>query len=117
MRRRYIQIGGVLYEKGTEPMSSLHIIPDIKPYKSMIDGTWITSRSQHREHLKAHNCIEIGDQIPTDPKEMKSSGIPDIAPQQRKDFIAHQFSSMTDAEVRQMLRRDVQNVRWNSRKD
>jgi hypothetical protein len=104
VRKRYIQIDGVLYERGTEPMSSIHIIPDIKPYKSMIDGTWITSRSKHREHLKANNCVEVGDQV-------------DLTPQQRKEFIVHQFSSMTDAEVRQMVRRDVQNVRWNSRKD
>ena len=112
MRKRYIQVDGVLYEKGTEPMSSLHIIPDIKPYQSMITGEMITSRSKHREHLKVHNCIEIGDQLP---KEVKP--IPDVAPQQRKEIIARQFSSMTDSEVRQMIRRDVQNARWNSRKD
>lgn len=37
-----------------------HIMPDIKPYQSMIDGTMITSRSQHREHLREHNCEEVG---------------------------------------------------------
>jgi hypothetical protein len=105
-----VQIDGVLYEKGTEPMSSLYIIPDIKPYKSMINGELITSRSKHREHLKTHNCVEIGDQIPKEPKP-----IPDVSPQKRKELIVHQFSSMTDSEVRQMIRRDVQNVRWNSR--
>ena len=112
MRKRYIQVDGVLYEKGTEPMPSIHIIPDIKPYRSMIDGRMITSRSQHREHLKANNCVEVGDQVDLTPKP-----IPDVAPQQRKEFIVHQFSSMTDHEVRQMIRRDVQNARWNSRKD
>ena len=113
MRKRYVQVNGVLYEKGTEPMESLYIIPDIKPYKSMLTGEMITSRSKHREHLKAHNCVEVGDQI----KDIKYQPIPDAAPQQRKDFIVHQFSSMTDHDVRQMIRRDVQNVRWNSRKD
>jgi hypothetical protein len=39
-----------------------HIMPDIKPYISMIDGREITSRSRHREHLRANGCIEIGDQ-------------------------------------------------------
>jgi hypothetical protein len=114
MRTVYVQIDGVLYEKGTEPMHSIHIIPDIKPYRSMIDGRMITSRSQHREHLKANNCVEIGDSIPS---EIKPQPIPDVAPQQRKELIVHQFSSMTDHEVRQMIRRDVQNARWNSRKD
>ena len=37
-----------------------NIMPDIKPYKSMIDGREITSRSRHREHLKQHGMIEVG---------------------------------------------------------
>ena len=43
-----------------EPRSEYHIMPDIKPYKSMIDGREITSRSKHREHLRANDCVEIG---------------------------------------------------------
>jgi hypothetical protein len=113
VRKRYIQINGVLYEKGTEPGSPFYIIPDIKPYKSMIDGSMITSRSKHREHLKANNCVEIGDSI----KEIKPQSIPDVSPQKRKELIVSQFSSMTDSEVRKMIRRDVQNARFNSRKD
>lgn len=112
MRKVYIQVDGVLYEKGKQPTHSLQIIPDIEPYQSMADGTWITSRSKHREHLKAHNCIEIGDQAPVKPVP-----IPDVSPQKRKELIVSQFSSMTDRDVRDMMRRDVQNVRWNSRKD
>ena len=48
---------------GFEPeirVSDIHVIPDIKPYISMIDGSVINSRSQHRAHLKQHNCIEVG---------------------------------------------------------
>lgn len=37
---------------------------DIKPYQSVIDGSWITSRSHHRAHLKANNCIEVGNERP-----------------------------------------------------
>lgn len=40
--------------------SGIHVIPDIKEYRSMIDGSLITSRSQHRGHLKQHGCIEVG---------------------------------------------------------
>lgn len=36
---------------------------DIKPYKSMIDGSMITSRSQHRNHLRQHNKIEVGNEV------------------------------------------------------
>ena len=38
------------------------VIKDIDPYVSMIDGSVITSRSQHREHLRAHGCIEVGNE-------------------------------------------------------
>jgi hypothetical protein len=37
-----------------------HVMPDIQPYQSMIDGSIIHSRSQHRRHLKDHGCIEVG---------------------------------------------------------
>mgnify|MGYP001615623044 FL=1 len=42
------------------PKSGIEIIPDIAPYRSQIDGSLITSRSRHREHLKQHGCIEVG---------------------------------------------------------
>ena len=66
VRKRYIQdpvtlelvaaedYGGPSSEKAS------YIAPDIKPYRSTITGEMITSRSQHREHLKQHNCFEIG---------------------------------------------------------
>lgn len=53
-------------EEWTDDMDSHYksagysIIPDIQPYRSMIDGTVIHSRSQHRQHLKEHGCVEIG---------------------------------------------------------
>lgn len=40
-----------------------YLQPDIKPYQSMITGEMITSRSQHRDHLRQHNCFEIGNEI------------------------------------------------------
>ena len=38
------------------------VMPDIKGYKSMQTGEWIGSRSTHREHLKQHRLIEIGNE-------------------------------------------------------
>lgn len=35
---------------------------DIQPYVSMIDGSIINSRSRHREHLRQHNCVEVGNE-------------------------------------------------------
>ena len=38
------------------------VMGDLQPYQSMITGEWITSRSRHREHLKDHGCIEVGNE-------------------------------------------------------
>lgn len=45
-----------------EPRADIHIMGDIKPYRSMITGEMISSRSKHRDHLRAHRCIEIGNE-------------------------------------------------------
>lgn len=48
-----------------------HVLVDIQPYRSMITGEMITSRSQHRDHLKDHGMIEMGNEIPkTEKKDM-----------------------------------------------
>jgi hypothetical protein len=35
---------------------------DIQPYRSMVTGEMIQSRSVHRDHLKAHGKIEVGNE-------------------------------------------------------
>ena len=62
MRKRYIQINGELIEaeKVSRDPAAPMIMPDIQPYRSMIDGSMITSRSEHRMHLKQHGCVEVG---------------------------------------------------------
>ncbi len=57
------------------------IMGDIKPYRSMIDGSEIVSRSRHREHLKAHGCVEVGNERPKPRK-------PELAPGLKQDVIA-----------------------------
>lgn len=44
-------------------ISRTNVIADIKPYKSMATGEMIQSRTQHRDHLKRHNLMEIGNEI------------------------------------------------------
>lgn len=74
MRKRFIwdRTRGELVpaEEYERPVEVHHVMPDIKPYKSMIDGSIITSRSKHRSHLKSHGCIEIGNEV----KHMKKYG-------------------------------------------
>lgn len=54
-------------EIGRAPM----VMADIKPYQSVIDGSVINSRSRHREHLRQHGCIEVGNERPKPrPKEI-----------------------------------------------
>ena len=38
------------------------IVGDIAPYRSMITGEVIPGRRQHREHLRQHGCIEVGNE-------------------------------------------------------
>jgi hypothetical protein len=66
MKRTYILIGDDWMERKRDKRRRNHyVMADIQPYKSMIDGRMITSRSQHRAHLKAHNCVEVGNENPT----------------------------------------------------
>lgn len=56
------------------------VMGDIAPYRSMIDGREITSRSRHREHLREHGCIEVGNEKmpprrPEPPKGLKDEVI------------------------------------------
>ena len=63
MKRTYVFIDGEFVERKKDAKGRYHyVMPDIVPYKSMIDGKMVTSRSEHRRHLKANNCIEVGNE-------------------------------------------------------
>jgi hypothetical protein len=49
------------------------VMPDITGHISMADGTWVSSRSKHRENLKRNNCVEIGDSVPMQNKPIEIS--------------------------------------------
>jgi hypothetical protein len=49
-------------EKMSRLVTAPYVIGDIQPYRSMITGELITSRSRHAEHLREHNCVEIGNE-------------------------------------------------------
>lgn len=68
MRKRYIQhpeTGELIpAEDYIPPRVKTHFIaPDIQPYKSMQTGEMIGSRSHHREHLRRHQLIEVGNEV------------------------------------------------------
>jgi hypothetical protein len=80
-RKTWVYIDGVAipkeeYEAQQQTNRAHLVMPDIQPYKSMIDGSTITSRSIHRDHLRQHNCIEVGNEkltakTPTPPKGLR----------------------------------------------
>ena len=39
-----------------------YVMPDIAPYQSQLTGEMVHSRSRHRALLRAHNCIEVGNE-------------------------------------------------------
>lgn len=46
------------------------VIADIQPYRSMATGEMIEGRVKHKDHLRRHNLIEVGNDIqkPSEPK-------------------------------------------------
>ena len=110
-----MQIGGTLYERGREPESTAPMVMgDIQPYRSMIDGSLISSRSRHREHLRSHGCVEIGNDLKV-PSSVPP--IPDCDPQGRKELIRSQVERFTHAQFRRALNAEIEHIKWNSRHD
>lgn len=48
---------------GPSETNAPFVMADIQPYKNMVDGKMITSRSHHREFLKANRLVEVGNEI------------------------------------------------------
>lgn len=57
-----------------------YVIGDIQPYRSMQTGEVIGGRKQHRDHLKQHGLIEVGNErLP----QRKPVPMPDLVPDLR----------------------------------
>ena len=78
-------------DKASTPM----IMLDIQPYTSMVDGSTITSRSKHREHLRQHNCIEIGNE--------KMQNTPPPPSNNRRELLHRRLADMSDRQANQIL--------------
>lgn len=64
------------------------VVSDIGGYVSQIDGSWIDSRSKHRNHLKEHRMIEVGNDVPMQQRDVQIQN-----QEQRKQAIAEQVYS------------------------
>jgi hypothetical protein len=63
---------------------------DIEGYISQVDGSWIDSKSKHRDHLKRHRMIELGNDYLT---EQKKHEVSKQSQEMRKRAIAEQIYS------------------------
>ena len=51
------------YARKYAHVSQAHMVmSDIGEYRSVIDKSIIGGRRQHREHLRAHGCVEVGNE-------------------------------------------------------
>ncbi len=48
--------------KRSDTVQAPYTIGDNVEYQSMVDGSWITGKRQHREHLREHDCEEVGNE-------------------------------------------------------
>ena len=109
-RRSWVYINGEAIEKGeydAEPAAH-YVMNDIQPYQSMIDGSMITSRSRHREHLQAHGCIEVGN-------EKMQNRAPAPVESQRRDILRQQVGNMTHKEANRILSKLRNDARFTRR--
>jgi len=58
---------------GMTPKEAPTVMSDITGHISMADGTWVDSRSKHRENLKRNGCIELGNDVPLQQKAPEMS--------------------------------------------
>jgi len=59
---RYDELPDHCGQKMSRKVCAPMVIADIQPYQSMATGEMITSRSHHRDHLKQHGLIELGNE-------------------------------------------------------
>ena len=64
MRKTYVIRDGKLVPKHQSKSDVHSVIGDLDPYESIVTGEMIGGRRQHRDHLKDHNCIEVGNEQP-----------------------------------------------------
>jgi hypothetical protein len=108
MRKRWIYKDGEAYEVGEYEAEPQHyILPDIQPYQSMADGSMITGRRQHREHLRQHNCIEIGNESMENKVEKPKDN--------RREILREQLSNMTHSDANKILNKLRDDLRFTRR--
>ena len=110
MKRTYIYMDGEFVERKKDSKGRYHYVQgDIATYKSMIDGSMITSRSMHKRHLKANGCEEVGNDDPA--KHIRSVPQHDT----RLERIKHMVNTrMTNEQADRILREIRQHANFTN---
>lgn len=107
MKTTWVYIDGVAHERQpSEPQGGVMVMGDIQPYQSMIDGSMITSRSTHRDHLRAHGCIEVGNE------KMANTPPPQI--DTRREILREQLANMTHDQANKILAKLRDDARFTN---
>ncbi|MDA0676258.1 MAG: hypothetical protein O3A88_07900 [Proteobacteria bacterium] len=88
--------GKMVEKKPTARPVMVEVVSDIAPYQSMIDGSMITGRAQHRMHLRDHNCIEIGN-------EKMETKLTLPSREKRRRVLREQLTNMTDRQADRIM--------------
>jgi len=120
MKRVYVydrELDKMVEVKPEERQLRHEVMPDIGRYRSMVDGSVIEGRSQHREHLKRHGVRNV------EPGEVRQEDILkyrknySVAKEHRFELIRSQVDAMTHDQFRRAVNKDIQNWKWNTRED
>lgn len=94
---------GALDDDGNE---GPQVVRDIEPYRSMIDGSVIDGRKRHRDHLRAHRCVEVGnDTSHMARKPMEVSG------PSRKETLHRMLGDVGDRDIKRIVQNELRNRR------
>ena len=110
MKRTFVLVEGEFVERKRDKRGRYHdVMPDIQPDKSMIDGRMITSRSEHRAHLKANNCVEVGNDDPS--KHIRREQRSD----ERTKRLAYEVNKrLSNAQADQLMRKLRQDLNFTN---
>lgn len=80
------------------------VVRDLAPYQSMIDGSLIDGRKRHRDHLRAHGCIELGNETPK-PRQQTQTRT------SLKESLHRVLADVGDRDMRQIVNRTLKDLR------
>jgi hypothetical protein len=89
---------------GQENVSGPQVVRDIEPYKSMVTGEMITGRRQHRDHLRAYNCEEIGNE------KMESRPVAPKGPS-RQESLHRMLADVGDRDIKRIIKNTLRENR------